>query len=65
MLCYRDMTFCPFWRECEDGNDCGRAWTSDVQEKARAAGLPSCQFSSRPECFKKARKKVDSEQGGR
>lgn len=30
MMCYLDMTFCPFWSECKHGDDCYRALTEEV-----------------------------------
>lgn len=51
MICYRDMTFCPFWEECAD-SDCPRATTDKVREAAKAIGLPICFFANKPDCFK-------------
>ncbi len=50
MICYRDMTFCPFFG-CVSAGSCPRALTDDVRELARAAGLPICQFVDRPDCW--------------
>lgn len=55
MICYRDRTFCPFWRECANGADCDRALTDEVRAGAMAAwggrGLPIAQWLVEPECF--------------
>ena len=51
MLCYRDMTFCSWWRECTRGADCPRALTPDVVEAAARHGYPICQFADKPECY--------------
>lgn len=54
MMGYRDMTFCPFWKECgvyiHDG--CHRAMTPGEVKSADSYGLPMCQFIEKPECFK-------------
>jgi len=52
VICYRDMTFCPFSDDCEDGNECPRAITVDVQEGAERHNLPLSRFVSEPDCFK-------------
>ena len=50
MICYKDMTFCPFHKDCETGKVCDRALTDKVQADADAFGLPIAQFIERPEC---------------
>jgi hypothetical protein len=51
MICYRDMTFCRFYKECLTGKECGRALTKEVETKASKIGLPICQFIDKPECY--------------
>lgn len=51
MLCYKDMTFCGFFDECEDGKDCHRALTEEIQTDAAQFILQVCQFTDKPECF--------------
>ena len=51
MICYKDMTFCPFWAECLE-MDCPRALTCEEKDKAKETGLPICQYTNKPECFK-------------
>lgn len=51
MLCYKDMTFCPYWRECANGKTCIRAITDAVVADAARIGLGICQFTEKPECF--------------
>lgn len=52
MICYRDMTFCKFYRDCKLKNKCGRALTERVERQAEKNGLPVCQFCDKPECWK-------------
>ena len=51
MLCYKDMTFCPFWMYCKYGEDCERALTLEVLEDAESFGLPIARFAEKPKCF--------------
>ena len=51
MLCYRDMTFCPFWEPCRGAERCGRACTPAVQRAAALNGLPISQFLEPPDCY--------------
>jgi len=59
MICYRDMTFCPFHEECKDGDICPRALTKKVQEDAQAwwgagdGNAPICLYEDKPQCFRK------------
>lgn len=54
---YRDMTFCPFHKECKEGKDCHRALTKEVLEAAEKRwgkeGAPISHFLDKPKCFKK------------
>ena len=56
MICYRDMTFCSYWKECEKGLDCCRALTSEVRKGAKewwgTDKPPICMFATKPSCFK-------------
>lgn len=51
MICYRDMTFCPYWEECVNAADCERALTNEVWREAFEAGVGVAQFTEKPECF--------------
>ena len=51
MICYRDMTFCPFWRECKDGFDCHRALLPRDEARAKEKGLAISLYADRPDCF--------------
>ena len=57
MLCYRDMTFCPFHSECADAEPCNRKLTPEVVEGAtkwaEKGGHPVliAQYTENPECF--------------
>lgn len=55
MICYRDMTFCPF-DKCEKFGECERALTEKVKKGAKAwmplvEDPPVCLFAHEPECF--------------
>lgn len=59
MVEYRDMTFCSFYEDCLEGENCMRALTPQVRQDAerwaREIGLketPICVFLEKPECFK-------------
>ena len=56
MMCYRDMTFCP-WDDCLSFNDCPRALTDQVKKDAREwwgnkDGAPIACFTLPPDCYK-------------
>ena len=55
MICYRDMTFCPFWRECSDGFDCPRALLPRDVARAEEKGLAISQYADRPDCWREVR----------
>ena len=59
MLCYHDKTWCPFYKECGQGDGCSRALTDEVKEDAskcwNGRGLPIMEFASKPECFKEVK----------
>ncbi len=54
MMCFRDRTYCKFYKECAE--PCGRALTPEIIGKAKECGLLICQFSGRPGCFKEKKK---------
>ena len=58
MMCYRDMTFCEFYKECSEGGSCHRALTEEVIKKAETwmKDAPICVFTKNPECFKEMKK---------
>lgn len=51
LLCYRDMTFCTFYKECAVGNKCYSALTDKVKYGSEKSGLPIAQFMEKPPCF--------------
>lgn len=55
MLCYKEMTFCTFFKECADGQGCSRALTDEVREAAKRwmKDGPIAQWVKPPECFVK------------
>ena len=50
MICYKDKTFCEYYKNC-DAIDCDRALTEEVVQKAEAVGLPISMFIEKPVCF--------------
>jgi hypothetical protein len=63
MMCYRDMTFCPFWQECIRGHNCERALTKTVEHRAALAKLEICRWTEKPECFKEIGSRSDVNSG--
>jgi len=53
MICYKDMTYCPFYKEC--AVICDRALTPEIREEAAVFGLAICMFTAEPDCFKQAK----------
>lgn len=51
MLCYKDSTFCPFWKLCKYGKGCMRALTPQVERAAKQCNLLICRFTKKPDCF--------------
>jgi len=55
MICYRDVTFCPFYVRCCHGNTCHSALTPEVRIAADAwwggTGAPICEYTEKPHCF--------------
>ncbi len=58
MICYRDMTFCSFYKTCKDGEECHRALTKEVYKAAdkwwgwsQEGKAPICQFVEKPDCY--------------
>jgi len=50
MVCYRDMTFCPFHGDCTHAPDCHRPLTEEVMARAAAAKMPICRYADKPRC---------------
>ena len=55
MMCYRDMTFCPYWQGCAKAKDCHRPLTDEVQAAAEkwwgGDDPPIAVFAQKPECY--------------
>lgn len=55
MMCYKDMTFCTFYKECDAGSNCSRALTKEVEEGDKRwwgnDNAPISKFVDKPECF--------------
>jgi len=56
MISFRDMTFCPYWDSCANGETCPKALTEAVKTAAikwwGGDEAPICEYSSEPLCFK-------------
>ncbi len=54
MICYRDMTFCPFYHDCMNAHSCSMPLTPEVQKAAvkwwGSEDAPICVFSQKPDC---------------
>lgn len=50
MICYKDITFCSYWKDCKNSRECGRALTYKIREGAIKLGLPIAQFADKPTC---------------
>lgn len=54
MICFRDMTFCPFWQDCDKAANCHRPLTDHVVERAKvwwgSDDAPIARFSEKPDC---------------
>lgn len=51
MICYRDMTFCPFYINCAHAAACERALSPDIVLAAAEFDLPIAQYSEEPYCY--------------
>lgn len=61
MISYRDMTFCPFWKDCKSAYMCHRPLTNEVNLKAKEVGIPVSMFVSKPECWSLKQPEVPQE----
>lgn len=56
MICYRDMTFCPFYADCQHASTCPRALTPAIHDAAARwwgkPGAPIAVFTEQPDCHK-------------
>lgn len=53
MICYKDMTFCTFYKDCANAKDCERKLTPEIDEAAKEFGLPLAKFVMKPPCFER------------
>lgn len=57
MMCYRDMTFCPYWEDCAGAATCHRPLTPEVQLEAEkwwgSEDAPIAVFAEPPSCYRK------------
>jgi hypothetical protein len=59
-MCYKDRTFCSYYKECNDGKECSRALTKKVQNNAKKLGLPISQFACKPDCWMEKQNKGEN-----
>jgi hypothetical protein len=58
LMTYKDMTFCEFYKDCEDGKTCDRALTEKVIKNAKKwwrgfnGEPPIAKFIEKPNCHK-------------
>lgn len=64
MICYKDMTFCTFYEDCEYGDKCLRALTDEVKADAERwmKDAPICCFVDKPDCHSMLANNRHSEQ---
>lgn len=62
-MSYRDMTFCPFYKDCSQGDTCPRALTDKVEQDAIMwwgnEHAPICVYAEAPHCFEETKAKED------
>lgn len=63
MICYRDMTFCPFFGDCKKADVCSRPLTADVVISAQRFGVPISQFAEKPQCHEPVEDQKHSDAG--
>lgn len=55
MMCFRDMTFCTYWKDCRYSETCGRKFDKEQEAAAKkwwgGDNPPICTFIGRPRCF--------------
>jgi len=51
MICYHDMTFCPYWLVCLHGGDCIRRLSPAVKADSAKIGIPIARFAEEPDCY--------------
>ena len=60
MICFRDMTFCPFYEDCAKAKDCNRPLTEEVERQAfewwGSDDAPIAQWTEKPDCHVKKKK---------
>lgn len=57
MLCYKDRTFCTFYKDCKNQEECVRPLTDKVRSEAMSwwgsDDPPIMVFTEKPDCHKK------------
>lgn len=58
MICYKDKTYCGYYKFCQDGNLCHRALTPEVRAAAivwMGKDAPICVYWERPDCYREVK----------
>ncbi len=55
-MVYRDQTFCPFWKECKNGDTCFRAFKPKDEEYVKKNNELVSWFMDKPDCFVEIKK---------
>ncbi len=55
MICYKDMTFCTFYKDCKLQDECHRPLTPEVITQAEKwmENAPVSMFTNKPDCWVK------------
>lgn len=51
MLCYKNRTFCPYYKTCYYGQVCSSALTPKIRVEAQQAKQALSQYISEPPCY--------------
>ena len=62
MICYRDRTYCRFYMDCDNAQECDRKLTENIWQHAEKIGLPICQFMSKPQCHITLEERLEKEE---
>lgn len=63
MICYRDKTWCTWYKDCADRQMCDRVLTPEERAKAESLNLPISQFMAPPKCHTEWKDREDLHDG--
>lgn len=65
MICYKDKTFCDFYKDCKEGDACDDALTDEIKDAAVKwwgnKNAPIARWANKPKCFEFGNKVKDIE----